>query len=397
LLVILILLTLLGASELRAQTSSDEPGRIAEIQAERASKARDLQPDEPTKVENYVIEIEKVMKRSPIRLVGGLGPGSGLTVGSVLERNNSSDSVRTKLWGVGSIRKFYNVGTGLEFPHAGVHGLSFALDGSHTDAPQIDYYGPGPDSSIDNRTDFRREETLFGSRVHFAPLRSFSTGCRLGAELLNVGPGTNGDVPTTESVFGPAEAPGINVQSNYVIAGCSLQVDRRDFPGDPHEGTFAAAVYDRYAAYQVDQFSFHRLSAVAEHYIPFLNQKRVIALRAKTDLSFHSERQVVPFYLQATLGSDSDLRGFRAYRFYDENSLVLNAEYRWEVSARFDAALFVDSGKVFHRPREISLSGMDTSAGFGFRFKSLRDVALRIDTGCSREGCQVWVRFGKLL
>src|SRR6185503_17228170 len=122
-----------------------------------------------------------------------------------------------------------------------------------------------------------------------------------------------------------------------------------------------AGLYDRYAALESDLFSFHRVSAVAEHYIPFLNQKRVIALRAKTDLSFHSERQVVPFYLQAILGGDSDLRGFPAYRFYDENSLVFNAEYRWEVSSRFDAALFVDSGKVFNRPRDISLSGLETS------------------------------------
>ena len=228
------------------------------------------------------------------------------------------------------------------------------------------------------------------------PHRDLNQDCHVGELLLNVGPGTSDGIPSTESVFTPAEAPGIDVQSNYLIAGCSAQLDLRDFPDDPHRGTYAAAIYDRYNAQDDSQFSFHRVTAVAAHYIPFLNQKRVIAVRAITQLSYHSDNQVVPFYLMPTLGGDSDLRGFPRYRFYDENSILFNAEYRWEISTGWDMALFGDAGKVFNRPGDISLSHLQTDAGFGFRLKTNRRLFLRLDTGFSREGVQVWLTFGRL-
>src|SRR5262249_10897845 len=159
---------------------------------------------------------------------------------------------------------------------------------------------------------------------------------------------------------------------------------------------YVAVNFDRYSAQESSVFSFNRLSAVGEHYIPFWNQKRVIALRGSTILNFHSDHQVVPFYLQPTLGSDTELRGFRRYRFYDENSIALTAEYRWEISTGLDMALFADSGEVFHRPDDFKLSEMDASAGFGLRLKNLRRVVARLDMGFSREGFQVWLKFGKL-
>jgi outer membrane protein assembly factor BamA len=213
-----------------------------------------------------------------------------------------------------------------------------------------------------------------------------------------VGPGTNDDLPSTDQVFGPNEAPGINVQSNYFIAGCSAQLHLVDFPEDPHKGTYAAATIDRYHAEGHSSFSFYRLSLVGEQYIPFLNRKRVIAILGNADLSFHSSNQVVPFYLQPTLGSDTELRGFPRYRFYDENSLALTAEYRWEIGSGFDAALFLDGGNVFHRPGQLSLSQLESSTGFGFRFKNQKQRRLiaRLDFGFSHEGFQIWLRVPKI-
>ena len=113
-------------------------------------------------------------------------------------------------------------------------------------------------------------------------------------------------------------------------------------------------------------------------------------------MNFHGKDEVVPFYMQARLGSDSTLRGFHRNRFYDDNSILFNAEYRWEICTGFDLALFGDAGKVFNRPGEISLKHLQTDAGFGFRFKNRSSVVARIDTGFSREGVQVWLKFGKL-
>jgi outer membrane protein assembly factor BamA len=338
-----------------------------------------------------------LITRSPVRLgVGGLGPGAGLAAGTEFEWSNSSDQIAQKLWGSVSVNLFYSAGTGLEFRHITPKDLSFSINGSYSNSPQINYYGSGPNSLKSNRTDFLREDTLFEFRQALRGYRHLEQTCGIGELLLNVGPGTDSSLASTEQVFTPAEAPGVDHQSNYFLAGCGAGLDFRDFKGDPHKGTYAAAAYVRYHAQEIPQFSFHRVSAVAEQYIPFWNEKRVIALRALTELSYHSDDQVVPFYMQATLGSDVTLRGFRRYRFYDENSLALTGEYRWEISNALDMAVFTDFGKVFHRPGEISFSNMEVSPGFGFRFKGRRNVLARLDTGFSHEGFQVWLRFDGL-
>lgn len=394
----LFVLAILLTTELMGQSADSElTTREGQIQAQRLEKAGYVHPQKSETIDDRMMRIATAIQRSPFRiLVEGRGPGAGFAIGYVSEWRNSRDQILSRLWGKGLLHGFYAAGTGLELRNFTRHDLSIALEGMYANAPQLEYYGPGPNSSIQNRTDFRREDTLFTLRFDLRTHRRLYEGCRVGELLVNVGPGTNGSLPTTESVFGPAQAPGIDVQSNFLIGGCSIALDLRDFPEDPHRGTQAAVTYDRYFAQDHNQFSFHRLNAVAEQYVPFLNQKRVIVFRARTEFSFHDKDQVVPFYLQPTLGSDEWLRGFRRYRFYDENSLALTGEYRWEVSTGFDMALFVDSGKVFNRPGQISLSEMENSAGFGLRIKNSHSVIARLDMGFSNEGFQVWLKFGKL-
>jgi hypothetical protein len=392
-------LTIFLTPELRGQSGGGEsPGRLDRIEAERVQKSGYLRVEQPTTTERTFTRIGHLIRRMPIGLeVRGLGPGAGPTIGSALEWNSHGDHVLARLWGTGSLHGFYSAGSGVELRNISAHELGFALEGSHADAPQLEYYGPGPNSSSHNRTNFRREDTLFEFRAGLRPHRNLMQACRLGELLQHVGPGTNRSLATTQSVFGPDAAPGIDVQSNFLIGGCSANVDLRDLPEGAHNGTYAEARYDRYYAESHDRFSFHRLSAVAEQYVPFLNDKRVIAIRAKMELSFHPGDHVVPFYLQPTLGSDSDLRGFPRYRFYDENSVALNGEYRWEINTGFDMALFIDGGKVFHRPGQINFSRLESSAGFGLRFRNRQRLGTaRLDIGFSREGFQVWLKFGKL-
>ena len=389
---------ILLAPALFAQDTGTVPSsRADEIQSQRLDKSANLRVEQPSQSEKYLLRAKRVISRSHIGIgVGGLGPRAGLAVGSAAEWSNSSDRLQAKVSGTVSTKLFYYAGTGIQVLKPELNDLRFSGEASHSDFPQLNYYGSGPDSSKNDRTDYRREDTLFTLRGELNSHRFLAESCFVGELLLNVGPGTNGSLPSTETVFGPAEAPGVDVQSNYLIPGCSVQLDLRDFKDDPHHGTFAAITYDRYHAQSADRFSFHRLSGVVEEYLPFLNEKRVIFLRGETNFSFHSDDQVVPFYLQSTLGSDTTLRGYPWLRFYDENSLALTAEYRWEILTGFDMALFGDFGKVFNKPSQISLSGLRNSFGFGFRFKYGRAMVARLDTGFSREGVQVWLKFGKL-
>ena len=76
--------------------------------------------------------------------------------------------------------------------------------------------------------------------------------------------------------------------------------------------------------------------------------------------------------------------------------MVLNGEYRWELTTGVDMALFADAGRVFHDWRDIGFGDLERYYGFGFRFHSQNAVVLRIDTGFSREGFQVWLKFNNV-
>ena len=396
----LLAVTILLAPELRGQNSAPTPnGRLAQIQQQRVEKAASLGAAQPAKTRGPFSRLAPVFHYVPIGFdVGGLGTGAGPAVNLAFRKTAYDGQLTGTAWGHLTFHYFYNVGTGAEFKSLSNPDLTFALQGSYTNSPQLDYYGPGPNSSIHNHTDFRREDTLFNFRAGLHTSHNLAEACRIGQLLQHVGPGTSDDLPTTQSVFGPAQAPGIEKQSNYLIPGCSVELDLRDFPEDPHKGTYVLAAFDRYYAEDASRFSFYRVSLLGEQFIPFFHRKRVIALRARTELNFHSSNQVVPFYLQPTLGSDTDLRGYSRYRFYDENLLLVTVEYRWEIGTGFDVALFVDGGDVFHRPWQVSLFDVKNSFGFGLRFKnqSERKVIARLDAGFSREGFQVWLRVPEL-
>jgi outer membrane protein assembly factor BamA len=138
------------------------------------------------------------------------------------------------------------------------------------------------------------------------------------------------------------------------------------------------------------------LEAEAQKYLPFFNSRRVIALRGKAVLTSVDSGQTVPFYLQPTLGGSDDLRGFRSFRFYDDNLVLMNAEYRWESFSGLDMALFFDAGKVYHKRADWNTNALETSAGFGLRFNVKNSVFMRIDVGFSHEGFQFWWKFSDI-
>ena len=81
-----------------------------------------------------------------------------------------------------------------------------------------------------------------------------------------------------------------------------MELDWRDQPGDPHRGGAVGASYQWNFDRVGGAFSFRRAQFYVEQYLPFRNEKRVIALRARTTLTYTGRDQVVPFYVQPTLG-----------------------------------------------------------------------------------------------
>ena len=105
----------------------------------------------------------------------------------------------------------------------------------------------------------------------------------------------------------------------------------------------------------------------------------------------------MPFYLLRTLGGPDDLRGFRRFRFRDENSILLQAEYRWEIFTAVDGAIFYDAGKVASRHEDLNLEDLESDYGIGFRFGTRNGVFLRVEGAFGSSGGKHFIlRFGNV-
>ena len=75
------------------------------------------------------------------------------------------------------------------------------------------------------------------------------------------------------------------------------------------------------------------------------------------------------------------LRGFRQSRFGGDNALVLNLEYRREISPYFDLIAFGDAGKVFARAGDLGFAGLEGAASSGGTVEIPRSGLIRVRFG----------------
>jgi outer membrane protein assembly factor BamA len=391
------------ADRTAAAVSVTPPTRAEQIQAERRQKAAALQPDSPSHLEQTLnrIEDDKIVERITCQLdgwcvhFGGLIAGAGPAAGPAYINHGLFGGAATFRADVSaSFQRFWKAESDLSFPHLANDHLFLDLNATERNYPHVDYYGPGANSKTGARTNYFLQDTSLQVSPGVQPFRHLRIGGLARYLLTNVAPGRDHSLPSTDQVYTEATTPGIRFQTNFLEGGGIIQYDWRDNPGGPRRGGNYYAEYATFADVERGGYSFDWMDLEAQQYFSFFNQRRVIALRGRVQAAQPRSGDRVPFYLQPTLGGPDTLRGFAPFRFYDNASLLLNGEYRWEVFSGLDMALFVDAGQVFNDWRQINLQNINTDAGFGFRFNVRNDVFLRLDTAFSREGFQIWLRFG---
>ncbi|MFB3924177.1 MAG: BamA/TamA family outer membrane protein [Terriglobia bacterium] len=329
--------------------------------------------------------------------LGGLVPGGGFALGPEYLRDDLAEgNLVFRSAAQASIKGYQRYDLQFSAPHFARQQLFFDLFAVHHDYRGINYYGPGPRSDKNARSNFRIIDNAIDGMFGWQPVRQLKMGVSGGYLATTLGTGTDTRFVSTDQVFGPNEAVGIDTRPDFVRAGGFIRLDYRDNPGGPRSGGDYLIQLDRYYSRPNTGNDFRRLNVELQQYVPFFNQRRVIALHARTVVTYPDNNNVVPFYLQPVLGGSDDLRGFRPFRFYDNNLIVVNGEYRYEVFSGLDMALFADAGKVFHNHSEWNLHNMEAAFGFGFRFNVRNNVFMRIDTGFSHEGFQVWLKFGNV-
>lgn len=379
--------------------------RAEEIQAEREKKAAALKPEEVSKTEAAFVAFreKRILEKFTYGIgglrarIGALVTGSGFALGPEYFRDDLKDGqIRFRATTQFSTRRYQLYDIELAFPKLIDNRAFFELHATHRNFPQMQYYGPGPDSQKSGRSNYRLEDTNYSFVAGVRPARNLSVGATGGFTEVNVGPGTDRRYISMEQIYSPVQAPGVDHQTDFLQGGVFVQYDYRDIPGGPRSGGnyFARFTYNK----DVDlrQHSFRRLELEAQQYIPLFNARRVIALRGRSEVTYKNSNQALPFYMQPVLGGSNDLRGFRPFRFHDDNLIVFNAEYRYEVFSGLDMAIFGDAGKVFHSKRDWNVSNLEASYGIGMRFNARNAVFLRLDAGFSHEGFQVWLKFNNV-
>lgn len=375
--------------------------RAAEVERKRDDKAAHPKVEQRDKVEKTLdyIDDNKILERLTTGYhgwnlrFGGLPQGSGFGLGPEYRLRSESWGSNFLVGAQFSTKLYQKYYTGLTLPTLAHDHVSFGVNAVHRNYSQIDYFGPGPRSSKNTRTDYRLEDTGVDASLGVKPVKHLQFGGSAGHLWVNVGPGTSGSFPSTDQVFSPPVTPGIDRQTNFLRYGPYVQVDYLDRPEVPTSGGLYTVQYTWYRDKHLNLHDFRRLDAEIQQYFGFFNKTRVFAIRAKTTLTYADLGQIVPFYMQPVIGGSDDLRGFRPFRFYDNNSLVLNAEYRWHVVSTLDMALFADGGKVFPRRGELNFSHLQADGGIGFRFNVKGQQFIRVDLARSREGFRIWLKF----
>jgi len=396
-------ITVLGFSLYVFWAAPEAPAQLRAdlIQSARTKKEANLTPWAQPKAERV---IENVQDSLAYRLLtgeahglsvsfGNMVPGSGFAIGPSYTKPISDGKLILRVDARAAVNESYGGRFEVSVPRLFSDHTFLAFSTQHRNISEMPYYGPGQDSSKTGRSNYRLEDTNIELRPGVHIFKGLSAGL-IGSYLaVNTGPGHATRYISTEDQFGPAATPGIDRQTNFWRGGGFVEYDWRDQASYPTSGGKYSAQYVRYLDKNLGAYSFLRLDLDASQYIPLFNRTRVFALHGASSLTNAGNGQVVPFYVQPTLGGSNTLRGYRFNRFYGDNSVMVNGEYRWFCSPALDMAVFTDAGKVFQHWEQWNFHNLESNVGFSVRFKGRAGTpAFTVDTGFSHEGFQIWFR-----
>jgi hypothetical protein len=370
------------------QEAAEPQTRQEALKRERDAKATHLEPYRTGGFERIVSALEdgRAFERflnppeGVYPKIATVTSGSGFSLGAAYRRPRVfSKHVDFSTFASGSLKKYWMIDGRLAMPRL-AGGRSFVeLYGQRYEFPQEDFFGLGPASRRDDHTTYNLASSTVGVTGGVRPTPWLLLSSSIERLTPRIGHGQNPESPSVEELFDVSQIPGFTEQPDFIRYAVAADVNYRTPSGNPRKGGRYYFGYQHFDDRDLGRYTFQRFDTEVQHYIPFLNERRVIALRALTSMSDADGGDEVPFYFLRTLGGDETLRGFRKFRFRDENMLLLQAEYRWEIFTAMDGAIFYDAGKVAPRPGDLTLSDLESDYGIGFRFGSNNGIFLRVE------------------
>jgi hypothetical protein len=360
--------------------------RAAEIAQQQADKAATAAPSEPNRFDRLMTSLERGFASPPggvFPYFGSVYSGGGFTLGAGYRQFYAREAV-WEIKGLYSIKNYKLIEFGTRAPWNYNGRFMKGIRVGYRDAPQVGFYGIGPDSTADDRANFRLETSYLAGDLAFRP----SPWSRLDLEVAYEdvrNEGGSGRAPSIETVYDATTAPGLFEHLTFVRSRGAAAIDWRVSPGYSRTGGFYGATFNDFS--DLDKtYSFQRMDGEVIQHVPILRETWVLTFRGRVQ-SVVDDGDTVPYYLLPSLGSGSTLRGYSTARFRDRHSILTSGEFRWIPNRlALDLALFYDAGKVTARRQDLDFTDLTTNWGIGVRFHGPTATPLRIEIARGGDG-----------
>jgi len=279
---------------------------------------------------------------------------------------------------------------------------------------RLDFYGLGPSSLENSRTDFAMLERITGATGWYRPACQFAIGGRSEGLWPEVKSGMSNTVSSLETRFGDADASGFSEQPSFIhLQGfANVNYPCGEFERPRRGGDFQVT-YNRYTSFGTAAASFQSFEVEGQHRLTLLGRDRTLTLHGWFSAARPDANNYMPFYLMPTLGGAHNLTGFREaliggdqtaatlrgfsdFRFRDRNLLLAQVEYRIHRQGPFEFTIFADAGSVAPQIDALSLGKRDV--GFSISFMRVNATIIRVDVGfAGGEGVHHFVAPGSVI
>jgi hypothetical protein len=371
---------------------SAQSTRAEEIAQKQAEKAKQLTPYVPNKGERILIRVQELpfvggAPRGFYPFLGSAFPGGGIAGGPGY-RALIGDNGYWDIHGAYSISNYRMADTTLRLPDFGHGVFKTSFNAHYAHADKVRFYGIGNDSLEDNLTRFTYKPLTFSANERIELTDWFAIGGGIDYLLLENDRGEGTD-PSIEELFGPAEAPGLFIDFEYLRPRASAEIDYRQAPGYTTSGGFYRVDYSKYSERDLEGFDFDRVDVEVDQFFPLLRANWVLAFRGLASVTNTDGANQIPYFLLPRLGGGTFLRGFPDYRFVDNHRMLLTAELRWTPSKFLDMALWYETGKVAADKSDLDLEDLHDCWGIGARFHGPMQTPFRIEIAFSDEATRL--------
>ena len=398
LVLVLVSCALALAAPARAQSDSQPPqatSRAAEEAERQQQKAREVHPYTPGFFERYVLNLEKTggflgAIRPFSAVFGGIKPASGLALGPAsgyIFDDGSWVQAKAEL----SIRRYKLLQ--MMYQARPLAGGRLIVNGRARwqDAPEVPVFPLGPNSPMASAEYVERKTELSGQALA-QPVSFVRLAGGIGVERYRATSG-DPDLLEDESLGREPALPGLGTRPTFLHSYALGALDWRDGPGYSRSGTRVEGVLHDFRDRDGGGYSFRRFDGIAEQFIPILHGNNVFELSARLWTTKADSGSTVPFFLMPNLGGSRMLRGFRTFRFRDNDAMVLTGTYRWYIQEYLDGEIFCETGKVASRVGDLDLTNLQKSYGIGLVVHTPLTTVLKVEVARGREGTRLIIGF----